>query len=103
MQCSLSRTTAELEDDKLLTAQVRAGVAIGNLAHAFDTLWHTHLLVEYGTVCREIHPTDVVRGVRDIGYLYPRMAFSVFINQTVLIVCHHLIQLDAGIHLCQHR
>ena len=91
MQRSLLGIAAELEDDKLSATQISAGVAIGNLAHALDTLRHTHLFVEYGTVGREIHPTDVIRGVGDISYLHPRIPCSVFINQTVFVVCHHLV------------
>ena len=103
MQRTQGRAAGELEDNELLAAQIGTRVTIGNLAHTLDALRNTHLLVENGTVGGEVHSTDVVRGMGDVGNLHPGIARSVFVNQAGLVLCHHLVQLDAGIHLCQHR
>ena len=103
VQSSFGRYTIALENNELTPAEVGALVAIWNLAHALDSFGYTHLLVEYGAIRGQIHATNVVGRVRDIGDLHPDITFSVFINQARLVTCHHLVQLDAGIHLRHHR
>ena len=103
MERALCRTATKLEDNKLATAEVGAHIAIRDDAHALDAFRNTHCLIEHGAVGSDIHATNIVRGVGDIGYLYPCMMRSVFVNQTCLVVGHHLIEFDAGIHLSLHR
>ena len=87
----------------LSTAQVRTGIPIGDDTHTLNALGNTHRFVENVTVCGDIHPTDIIRGVRDILDLYPRLVLSVFVLQAGVVIGHHLVELDARIYLCSHR
>ena len=85
------------------SAELCALVAVGNLAHALHTFWDAHLFVKYGAVSGQVHAANIVGRVRNVRNLYPGMPCSVFVNQAVLVVCHHFVQLDAGVHLGVHR
>ena len=80
-----------------------ARFTIGDDAHLTHALGYTQLFVEYGAVGRDIHATDVVRRMRHVGNLYPRLILSVFVLQACAIAGHHLVDFDAFLNLSVHR
>ena len=67
--------------------------------HALDTLRNAHRLVEYRRVGGDIHATNVIGGMRNVGYLHPSIVFTILVLDVRGVDRHHLIEFDALVYL----
>ena len=94
VQLSLCRIGVAEEQDVLASAKLCASVAVGDDAHALDAFGNAHLRVEDGTVCREVHASDVVGGKRGVFQLYPGLTIAELIHDAGGVVRQYLIDTD---------
>ena len=87
----------------LSAANLRTRVAVGDDSHPLDALRNTHLWIEYATVGREVHTTDIIGGERGVLQFYPCFAIAELVHNACSIVGKHLIDTDVFGSLSHHR
>ena len=102
MQLSLCRVGVAEERDVLTSTDLCARFTIGDDTHALDTLGNAHLRIEYTTVSREIHATDIVGGERYVLQLNPCLTLPELIHNAGGIVGQYLIETDVLGSLSHH-